>query len=56
MDMRIEPYEAHQLDAIIRLSLRAWAPVFESLQNVMDPDVYQAFYPESFGITSWRGG
>jgi GNAT superfamily N-acetyltransferase len=46
MDMRIEPYEAHHLDAVVRLSLRAWAPVFESLQNVMDSDVFQAFYPD----------
>jgi transposase len=34
MEMRIEPYEAHHLDAIIRLSLRAWAPVFDSLADV----------------------
>jgi GNAT superfamily N-acetyltransferase len=46
MDMRIEPYEAHHLDAVVRLSLRAWAPVFESLQSVMDSDVFQAFYPD----------
>jgi GNAT superfamily N-acetyltransferase len=46
MEMRIEPYAAHHLDAVVRLSIRAWAPVFESLQNVLDPDVYQAFYPD----------
>ncbi|MEH1869425.1 MAG: GNAT family N-acetyltransferase [Nostoc sp.] len=46
MEMRIEPYEAHQLDAVIRLSLRAWTPVFDSIQKVMDFDVYQEFYPD----------
>ncbi|MFQ4141866.1 GNAT family N-acetyltransferase [Chlorogloeopsis sp. ULAP02] len=44
--MRIEPYDPSQLDAVIRLSLRAWAPVFDSLQKVMDLDVYQEFYPD----------
>lgn len=44
--MQIEPYQAHQRDAIVRLSLRAWAPVFESLQAVMDLEVYQEFYPD----------
>ncbi|MEG3974088.1 GNAT family N-acetyltransferase [Microcoleus sp. herbarium8] len=46
--MRIEPYDAHQLDAVIRLSLRAWAPVFDSIQNAMNADVYRAFYPDSW--------
>ncbi|BAC91352.1 GNAT family N-acetyltransferase [Gloeobacter violaceus] len=44
--MRIEPFNAHQLEAVIRLSLRAWAPVFDSIQKVMDHDVYQNFYPD----------
>lgn len=48
MQMRIEPYNAHDLDAIVRLSLQAWAPVFESIQNAMDADVYRAFYPEDW--------
>jgi GNAT superfamily N-acetyltransferase len=44
--MRIEPYDPRQLDAVIRLSLRAWAPVFDSIQNAMDFDVYREFYPD----------
>jgi ribosomal protein S18 acetylase RimI-like enzyme len=44
--MRIQPYDPEQLDAVVRLSLRAWTPVFDSLQKVMDVDVYQAFYPD----------
>lgn len=42
--MTIEPYEASQLEAIVRLSLRAWEPVFESLEAAMLPAVYRAFY------------
>lgn len=46
--MQIEPFEPCHLDAIIRLSLRAWAPVFDSIQQAMNADVYRAFYPESW--------
>ena len=42
--MMIEPYADSQLDAIVRLSLRAWKPVFESLEAAMLPEVYRAFY------------
>lgn len=45
MEIRIEPYEAHQLDAVVRLSLRAWSPVFDSIEKAMDKEVYQHFYP-----------
>lgn len=44
--MRIDSYDAHHLDAVIRLSLRAWAPVFDSMQKVMDLDVFREFYPD----------
>lgn len=44
--MEIKPFDGSQLDAIVRLSLRAWAPVFESLENVMEPVVYREFYPD----------
>jgi hypothetical protein len=44
--MQIEPYSPRQLDAVIRLSLRSWAPVFDSIQQAMDIDVYRAFYPD----------
>ncbi|TAG59178.1 MAG: GNAT family N-acetyltransferase [Oscillatoriales cyanobacterium] len=49
--MRIEPYDAQQLDAIIRLSLRAWTPVFDSIQKAMDLDVYQSFYPDGWRVS-----
>jgi ribosomal protein S18 acetylase RimI-like enzyme len=44
--MQIEPYDTHHLNAVIRLSLRAWTPVFDSIQNAMEPEVYQEFYPD----------
>ncbi|MGL6343519.1 MAG: GNAT family N-acetyltransferase, partial [Waterburya sp.] len=44
--MQIEAYKPQQLNTIIRLSLRAWTPVFDSIQEAMDADVYQAFYPD----------
>jgi GNAT superfamily N-acetyltransferase len=43
--VQIELFAPRHLDAVIRLSLRAWEPVFDSLQNAMNADVYQAFYP-----------
>jgi GNAT superfamily N-acetyltransferase len=52
--MRIEPYDDHQLDAVIRLSLRAWAPVFDSIQKVMDLDVYREFYPDNWRVSQQK--
>jgi GNAT superfamily N-acetyltransferase len=54
MEIQIKPYKADQLDAIIRLSLRAWIPVFESIQNAMDFDVYQELYPEDWRVSQQR--
>ena len=44
--MWIQPYDPEQLEAVVRLSLRAWAPVFDSIQKVMDVDVYWEFHPD----------
>jgi ribosomal protein S18 acetylase RimI-like enzyme len=41
----ISPYAPQHRDAIIELSLRAWAPVFASLEREMDPAVWAALYP-----------
>jgi ribosomal protein S18 acetylase RimI-like enzyme len=46
MDIRIEPYEGKYREAVVLLSLRAWAPVFESLQGALDHEVYAAFFPD----------
>jgi GNAT superfamily N-acetyltransferase len=52
--MRIEPYDPRQLDAVIRLSLRAWAPVFDSIQKVLDLDVYREFYPDGWRVSQQK--
>jgi GNAT superfamily N-acetyltransferase len=48
--MQIEPFDSSRLDAVVALSLRAWEPVFASLEQAMDPAVYRAFYRGD-----WRG-
>jgi ribosomal protein S18 acetylase RimI-like enzyme len=49
--MQIKPYNPHHLDAVVHLSLRAWTPVFESIQNAMDADVYRAFYADDWRVS-----
>ena len=44
--IEIRPYEASLFDAVVRLSLRAWAPVFQSIESVLDPEVYREHYPD----------
>jgi ribosomal protein S18 acetylase RimI-like enzyme len=44
--MEIEPYDDSRLDAIVRLSLRAWEPVFASIENAMDPEVFREQHPD----------
>lgn len=52
--MQIEPYDRRYLDAVIHLSLRAWTPVFDSIQKAMDADVYRAFYPDSWRVSQQK--
>ncbi len=54
MELRIEPYHARHLAAVIQLSLRAWTPVFASLQQVLNADVYQTFYPTGWQASQQR--
>ena len=46
--MQIKPYDSSHLEAIVRLSLRAWSPVFDSLKETLDADVYETFYPDGW--------
>lgn len=52
--MQIEPYSAHHLDAVVRLSLRAWTSVFESIEAAIDAEVYGAFYPDGWRVSQQR--
>jgi ribosomal protein S18 acetylase RimI-like enzyme len=44
--MRIEPYAPEHLQAVVRLSLRAWAPVFDSMREALGPEVFLELYPD----------
>jgi len=52
--MMIEPYESSRLAAIVRLSLRAWEPVFESMRDAMLPAVYAAFFRDDWRAAQRR--
>jgi ribosomal protein S18 acetylase RimI-like enzyme len=49
--VQINPYDSSHLDAVVRLSLRAWSPVFDSLKEALDADVYQTFYPDGWRVS-----
>jgi len=42
----IRPLAESDIDAVVRLSLRAWAPVFESFRTAMGEAVYRHLYPD----------
>ena len=43
--MEIEPYDDSRFEAVARLSLRAWAPVFESVEQAMGSDLFNLSQP-----------
>ena len=49
--MQIQPYNSRYLDAVVRLSLRAWSPVFDSIRKVISPELYQQFYPHDWQVS-----
>jgi ribosomal protein S18 acetylase RimI-like enzyme len=49
--VQIEPYKPDHVEAVVRLSLRAWSPVFDSLKEALDADVYQSFYADGWRVT-----
>ncbi|MDX1566981.1 MAG: GNAT family N-acetyltransferase [Longimicrobiales bacterium] len=44
--MEIRPFAETDIGDVVDLSLRAWEPVFDSLEEAMDADVYAHFYPD----------
>jgi ribosomal protein S18 acetylase RimI-like enzyme len=42
----IRPYGPSDRDAVVELSLRAWAPVFESLAEVLGPAIFGRLHPD----------
>lgn len=44
--MEIRPYQEDLLDEVVEFSLRAWEPVFESVADAMDREVFLAQHPD----------
>jgi ribosomal protein S18 acetylase RimI-like enzyme len=42
----IRPLAPTDVDAVVDLSLRAWAPVFESFEATWDQELYDRFWPD----------
>ena len=48
MRPRIRPYDDRDAQAVVALSLRAWAPAFASLERVLGPEIFRRQHP------NWR--
>ena len=46
MRPRIRPFDDRDAEAVVDLSLRAWAPVFASLERVLGDDVFGRLHPD----------
>ena len=46
MPVELRLMQEHDIDAIVHLSLLAWAPVFDSFRNVLGPAIYAQLYPD----------
>jgi ribosomal protein S18 acetylase RimI-like enzyme len=46
--MKIERLENDRVEDVVRLSLRAWAPVFVSIERAMHPELYRRSYPDGW--------
>jgi len=42
----VRPLTEDDLEAVVELSLRAWAPVFDSFAHVLGSDIYPRVYPD----------
>lgn len=46
--MQIEPYQSADGAEVLALSLRAWTPVFETMEPAVPDYVFRAFYPQDW--------
>jgi ribosomal protein S18 acetylase RimI-like enzyme len=46
MDWQVRPMAAGDEDAVVVLSLRAWAPVFASLEQVLGSRIFRRLHPD----------
>jgi ribosomal protein S18 acetylase RimI-like enzyme len=44
--VQIRSYGGSDLDAVVRLSLLAWEPVFESIENVLGSTIFRRLHPD----------
>jgi ribosomal protein S18 acetylase RimI-like enzyme len=49
IQLRIRPFEDRDAEAVVDLSLRAWAPVFASLEQALGSEIFKRLHPD------WRG-
>jgi ribosomal protein S18 acetylase RimI-like enzyme len=45
-DPQIRPFEDRDTDAVVDLSLRAWAPAFASLEQVLGSEIFRRQHPD----------
>ncbi len=46
MRPRIRPFEVRDTEAVVGLSLRAWAPVFASLEQTLGSEIFRRQHPD----------
>ncbi len=46
MNLQIRLLRAEDMEAVVRLSLLAWAPVFQSFEQVLGSKIYLLIYPD----------
>ncbi len=46
MRPRIRPFDDRDAEAVVALSLRAWAPAFASLERVLGPEIFGRQHPD----------
>jgi ribosomal protein S18 acetylase RimI-like enzyme len=46
MRPRIRPFDDRDTEAVVALSLRAWAPAFASLERTLGPEIFRRQHPD----------
>ena len=46
LNLNIRPVCDNDVDDVVQISLLAWAPVFESFEQILGPDIYPILYPD----------
>jgi ribosomal protein S18 acetylase RimI-like enzyme len=46
VDLSIRPVREGDIDAVVRLSLEAWLPVFESFEQILGPEIFTKIWPD----------